>query len=172
MRNQDSAKWDKGQDYMVGWGESFGTVQESTFPLNEIDSQIPPSNPITPILPTIEDPEDFLIIRNEELSTIPEKESDEFIKSSVEDLFPIPSESDDTSESDTNPLFEFDDEYISSNVNPPFDKVLENIDNKDSYDSNLDELELLVAPLSDDNEDECFDPILSFYFTVIYLLLK
>ncbi|GKB91627.1 hypothetical protein Tco_0963899 [Tanacetum coccineum] len=34
---------------------------------------------------------------NEELSTIPEKESDEFIKSSIEDFVPIPSESEDTS---------------------------------------------------------------------------
>nr|GFB53620.1 hypothetical protein [Tanacetum cinerariifolium] len=46
------------------------------------------------------DPEDSLIMRNENLSTIPEKESDEFIKSSVEDLDPIPSESEDTSGSD------------------------------------------------------------------------
>ncbi|GKA64637.1 hypothetical protein Tco_0764344 [Tanacetum coccineum] len=38
---------------------------------------------------------------DEHLSTIPEKESDEFIKSSVEDLVPIPSESDDTFESDS-----------------------------------------------------------------------
>ncbi|GJW93010.1 hypothetical protein Tco_0172682 [Tanacetum coccineum] len=140
-------------------------------------------------------------MRNEELSTIPEKESDEFIKSSVEDLVPIPSESEDTSESDSdcdlpsyddfssidvqrgnsmtfsnplfdsnddftssddeslsdedvpkenfkiysNPLFEFDDEYISSDVNPLFDEVLEDIENKDPYDSDLD-------------VDECFDP--------------
>nr|GEZ20273.1 hypothetical protein [Tanacetum cinerariifolium] len=28
MRNQDSAKWDKGQDHMVGWGKSFGIVQD------------------------------------------------------------------------------------------------------------------------------------------------
>nr|GEZ27159.1 hypothetical protein [Tanacetum cinerariifolium] len=35
-------------------------------------------------------PEDSLIIGNEELNTIPEKESNEFIKSSVEDLVPIP----------------------------------------------------------------------------------
>ncbi|GKC36139.1 hypothetical protein Tco_1048523 [Tanacetum coccineum] len=58
----------------------------------------------------------------------------------------------------SNPLFEFDDEYISSNVNPLFDEVLENIKSKDSYVSNLDELALLVTPLSDVNEDECFDP--------------
>nr|GEY42389.1 hypothetical protein [Tanacetum cinerariifolium]GEY42398.1 hypothetical protein [Tanacetum cinerariifolium] len=36
--------------------------------------------------------------------------------------------------------------------------VLENIENKDSYDSNLDEPDLLVTPFLDTNEDECFDP--------------
>nr|GEX69572.1 hypothetical protein [Tanacetum cinerariifolium] len=56
-----------------------------------------------------------------------------------------------------NPLFEFDDEYISSDVNPLFDEVLENIESKDSYDSNLDEPDLLVTPLFDANKDECFD---------------
>ncbi|GJR54192.1 hypothetical protein Tco_1404713 [Tanacetum coccineum] len=185
--------------------------EESTIPLNEIVSQIPPSIAITPVLPTLE-PEDSLIMGNEDLSTIPEKESDEVIKSSVEDLIPIPSESEDTSESDSdlpscddfspinvyeeksvtfsNPLFdsnddftssddeslsdedvrkdnvkiysnhvlEFDDKYISSDVNPLFDEVLENIESKDSYVSNLDEPALLVTPLFDFNEDECFDP--------------
>ncbi|GKB82210.1 hypothetical protein Tco_0949105 [Tanacetum coccineum] len=58
----------------------------------------------------------------------------------------------------SNPLFEFDDEYISSDVNPLFDEVLENIKSKDSYVSNLYETALLVTPLSDVNEDECFDP--------------
>nr|GEX88026.1 hypothetical protein [Tanacetum cinerariifolium] len=113
---------------------------------------------------------------------------DEFIKSSVEDLILIPSESEDTSGSDSvcilpscddfspidvpeeksdvpednvkiysNPLFEFDDEYNSSDANPLFDEVLENIESKDSYYSNLDEPDLLVTPLSDSNEDECFD---------------
>ncbi|GKB91831.1 hypothetical protein Tco_0964103 [Tanacetum coccineum] len=152
------------------------------------------------------------IMGNEELSTIPEKELDKSIKSSVEDLVQIPSESKDTSRSDSdlplcddfspinvyeeksvtfsnplfdsnddftssddeslsdedvpkenvkiysNPLFEFDDEYISSAVNPLFDEVLENIESKDSYVSNFDEPDLLVTPLSDFNEDECFDP--------------
>nr|GFB24720.1 hypothetical protein [Tanacetum cinerariifolium] len=32
-----------------------------------------------------------------------------------------------------------------------------NIESKESYDSNLDEPDLLVTPLSDANEDECFD---------------
>ncbi|GJX11177.1 hypothetical protein Tco_0201036 [Tanacetum coccineum] len=160
--------------------------EESTIPLNEIFSQIPPSIAITHVLPIME-PEDSLIMGDENLSTIPKKESDGFIKSSVEDLVPIPrgnfvtfsnplfndndafTSSDDDSllEEDvpkenfkiySNPLFEFDDEYISSNVNPLFDEVLENIESKDSYVSNLDDLTLLVTPLSDANEDECFDP--------------
>ncbi|GJS20423.1 hypothetical protein Tco_0449055 [Tanacetum coccineum] len=61
--------------------------------------QISPSVAITPDLP-IEEPEDSLIMGDEHLSTIPEKESDKLIKSSVEDLVLIPSESEDTSGSD------------------------------------------------------------------------
>ncbi|GJS63604.1 hypothetical protein Tco_0678168 [Tanacetum coccineum] len=57
-----------------------------------------------------------------------------------------------------NPLFEFDDEYISSDVNPLFDEVLEDIECNYSYDSNLDESKFLVTPLSDSNEDEFFTP--------------
>nr|GEW16889.1 hypothetical protein [Tanacetum cinerariifolium] len=62
--------------------------EERTVPLNEIISQIPSSIVITtspPVLPT-EDPKDSLIMGNEDLSTIREKKSDEFIKSSVEDV--------------------------------------------------------------------------------------
>ncbi|GJX28698.1 hypothetical protein Tco_0236777 [Tanacetum coccineum] len=47
---------------------------------------------ITPVLP-IEEPVNSLSMGDEHLDTIPETESDEFIKSSVEDLVPIPSES-------------------------------------------------------------------------------
>ncbi|GKE21764.1 hypothetical protein Tco_1433276 [Tanacetum coccineum] len=134
--------------------------QLNTIPLNEIVSQIPPSIAITPVLPTLE-PDDSLIMGDENLSTIPEKESDEVIKSSVEDLVPIPRESGDTFGSDSEcdlpscnvfppinslsdedvpedtvkiyskHLFEFDDKYISSDVNPLFDEVLENIKNID-----------------------------------------
>ncbi|GJZ63294.1 hypothetical protein Tco_0619715 [Tanacetum coccineum] len=74
--------------------------EESTIPLNEIFSQIPPSIAITPVLPTLE-PGDSLVMGNEELSTILEKESDEVIKSSVEDLVSIPSETEDTFVSDS-----------------------------------------------------------------------
>ncbi|GJR22151.1 hypothetical protein Tco_0970678 [Tanacetum coccineum] len=110
--------------------------EESTIPLNEIVSQIPSSIAITYVLPTLE-PEDSLIMGDEDLSTIPEKESDEVINSSVEDLVPIPSESEDTSGSDSecdlplcndfspiniskkksvtfsNPLFDLNDEFTS-----------------------------------------------------------
>nr|GEZ13834.1 hypothetical protein [Tanacetum cinerariifolium] len=124
--------------------------KESIIPLNEIIYQIPPSIAITPVLP-IEDPEDSLIMGNEELSTIPEKESDEVIKSSVKDFISIPSESEDTSGSDSEC-----DLPTSSDVNPLFDEVLGDI--KDSYASNLDEPDLLVTPFFDSNEDDCFNP--------------
>ncbi|GJX49623.1 hypothetical protein Tco_0276468 [Tanacetum coccineum] len=243
------------------------------------------SNAITPVLP-IEEPDNSLSMGDEHLSTIPETESDEVTKSSVEDLVPIPSESegisndtcdvpfcdnsppldvlndhfeifsdfnndctssdddsfedidyveasppdselvsleevkddilhekllninlliacdlpssddfspisifeeksvtfsnplfdsnDDFTSSDneslsdedvpedvkiySNPLFEFNDEYIFSDVNPLFDEVLEDIECKDSYDSNLDESTFLVTHLSDSNKDECLTP--------------
>ncbi|GJU78038.1 reverse transcriptase domain-containing protein [Tanacetum coccineum] len=57
--------------------------EESTIPLNEIDSQIPPSIANTPVL----EPEDFLIMGNEDLSTIPEKESEKFISLVLRTLF-------------------------------------------------------------------------------------
>nr|GEX29631.1 hypothetical protein [Tanacetum cinerariifolium] len=86
---------------------------ESTIPLNEINSLIPPSIVITtsPLVLPIEDPEDSLIMGNKELNIIPEKESNEFIKSSVEDLVPIPKEKAVTF---SNPLFNSNNDFISS----------------------------------------------------------
>ncbi|GKA37044.1 hypothetical protein Tco_0723609 [Tanacetum coccineum] len=49
--------------------------EESTIPLNEIISQIPPSIAITPVLPTME-PEDSLIMGDENLSTTSDKSCD------------------------------------------------------------------------------------------------
>ncbi|GJR67421.1 reverse transcriptase domain-containing protein [Tanacetum coccineum] len=54
----------------------------------------------------------------------------------------------------SNPLFEFD---VNFN-NPLFDEELEDIECKDSYDSNLDESTFLVTPLSDSNKDESLIP--------------
>ncbi|GKB98556.1 hypothetical protein Tco_0984693, partial [Tanacetum coccineum] len=53
----------------------------------------------------------------------------------------------------SNPLFEFDDKYISSDVNTRFNQVLEDIERKNSY-----KQALLVTHLSELNEDECSDP--------------
>ncbi|GKE95405.1 hypothetical protein Tco_1580260, partial [Tanacetum coccineum] len=155
--------------------------EESTIPLSEIISQIPPSIAITPVLQTM-DPGDSLIMCNEELSTIPEKESDKsdsecdlpFCDNFVTFSNPLFNDNDDFTSSDdeslleedvskenfkiySNPLFEFDDEYISSDVNPIFNEVLEDIESEDSYVSKLDEPDLLVTPLSKLNEDGCFD---------------
>nr|GEX62890.1 hypothetical protein [Tanacetum cinerariifolium] len=85
-------------------------------------------------------------MENEELNTIPEKESNKFIKSSVEDLILISSESEDTSGSDSecilpscnylspidvleekavtfsNPLYNSNDDFISSDDESLSDK--------------------------------------------------
>ncbi|GKA11433.1 hypothetical protein Tco_0690979 [Tanacetum coccineum] len=135
--------------------QSLGEMLRDTIPLNEIISQLPPSIAITPILPTME-PEDSLIMEDENLSTIPEKEPDEFIND--DESLPEEDVPEENFKIYSKPLFEFDEEYISSDINPLYNKVLEDIENKNSYVSNLDELALLVTPLSDANEDECFDP--------------
>ncbi|GKE31645.1 hypothetical protein Tco_1450967 [Tanacetum coccineum] len=110
--------------------------EEYSIPLKDMP-QISPSIALAPVS-SIMEPEDSLIMGNEELSTIPEKELDELIKSSVEDLVPIPSESEDSSGSDSenvlpscedfspisifeeksvtfsNPLFDSNNEFTSS----------------------------------------------------------
>ncbi|GKE12326.1 hypothetical protein Tco_1415877, partial [Tanacetum coccineum] len=82
---------------------------------------------IIPDLPT-EEPEYSLSMGDENLSTIPKKESDELKKSSVENLVPIPSESEDFSDNESecdmpvcndfttfsNPLFDSNDNFTSS----------------------------------------------------------
>nr|GEV65320.1 hypothetical protein [Tanacetum cinerariifolium] len=148
---------------------------ESTIPLNGIVSQIPPSIANTPILP-IKDLKDSLIMGDEDLSTIPKKESDEFIKSSVEDFIPILCESKDTSGSDSECDLPSCDDFYPINIHEgksvtfsnPFSiqmmilplvmmshDLMRTTSSKASY---LDEPVLLVTPLFDANEDECFDP--------------
>ncbi|GJZ00175.1 hypothetical protein Tco_0517604 [Tanacetum coccineum] len=64
--------------------------KESSIPLKDIIIfGLPPCVAITPVLLT-EEPVDSLIIEDEHLDTIPATESDEVIKSSVENLFQIP----------------------------------------------------------------------------------
>nr|GEV84362.1 hypothetical protein [Tanacetum cinerariifolium] len=88
---------------------------------------------ITFDLPTGE-PEDSLRMGDEHLNTIPKTKSDEFIKSSVENLVPSPSESEDLSDSEcnvlscddfttfSNLLFDADDDFSSSDNESFFDE--------------------------------------------------
>nr|GEY25888.1 hypothetical protein [Tanacetum cinerariifolium] len=72
--------------------------EEISTPLRDIIIfKLPPCIGITPILSTKE-PKDSLIIGDDHLDTIPKKESKKFIKSSVENLIPNPSESEDERE--------------------------------------------------------------------------
>ncbi|GJZ52327.1 ribonuclease H-like domain-containing protein [Tanacetum coccineum] len=98
---------------------------------------------ITPVLPTRKS-EDSLIMGDEHLDTIPEKESDELIKSSVENLVPIQSESEDffdngsdcdvpecnetfpTFTTFSNPLFD-DEKIISPKIDPHYFNVESNL---------------------------------------------
>ncbi|GKF37079.1 hypothetical protein Tco_0113837 [Tanacetum coccineum] len=67
--------------------------KESSIPLKDIIiSGLPPCVAVTPVLLT-EEPVDSLIMKDEHLDTILATESDEVINSSVEELVPIPSES-------------------------------------------------------------------------------
>ncbi|GJT89244.1 hypothetical protein Tco_1070961, partial [Tanacetum coccineum] len=101
--------------------------EESSIPLKDIISELPPCVAITPDSPKT----NSLIMEDEHLDTIPETESDELIKSSVEDLVQIPSKSEDSSEGEcdlppyddssknhdltfSNPLFDINEDFTSS----------------------------------------------------------
>nr|GFB60364.1 hypothetical protein [Tanacetum cinerariifolium] len=74
--------------------------EESSIPLRDIIiSELLLCIEITPIL-SIEEPKDSLITGDEHLSTIPKKDSNKFIKSSVENIVPNASESEDECECD------------------------------------------------------------------------
>ncbi|GKB50148.1 putative reverse transcriptase domain-containing protein [Tanacetum coccineum] len=94
--------------------------EESSIPLKDIIiSGLPPCVAITPVLLT-EEPVDSLIMEDKHLDTIPETESDELIKSSVEDLVHTPSESDGISESEC-------DLPVCDDSSPKKDEVLDDI---------------------------------------------
>nr|GEZ50581.1 hypothetical protein [Tanacetum cinerariifolium] len=97
--------------------------EESSIPLRDIIIyELPLCIAITPVVST----KDSLIIGDEHLDTIPEKESDKFIKSSVENLVPKPSKSEDERECDvpvcddfttfSNLLFDADDDFSSKSL--------------------------------------------------------
>ncbi|GJT23009.1 reverse transcriptase domain-containing protein [Tanacetum coccineum] len=152
----------KRQTRIIPCLKNFKVIQkESIFHSNKAP-QVSLVFAITSTLPSIE-PKDSLIMGDEHLSTF-----------STEEIVPIPRESEDTSGSDSknvlpscddfssinvprddsvtfsNPLFEFHVNFNSSDINPLFNEVLEDIECKDS---NLDESTFLVIPLSDSNKD-------------------
>nr|GEV46397.1 hypothetical protein [Tanacetum cinerariifolium] len=103
--------------------------EESSTPLRDIIiSELPSCIAITPVLST----KDSLIMGDGHLDTIPKKESDEFIKSSVENLVPNLSESENERKCDvpvcdnfttfSNLLFDVDDDFFSSDDKSFFDE--------------------------------------------------
>ncbi|GJY25096.1 hypothetical protein Tco_0399822 [Tanacetum coccineum] len=99
----------------------------------------PAYTPSIPFLATME-PTDTLLMGDEVISTIPARETDEFIKSSVDDLVPIPRESEVTSDSvlecdmpATTPLPPTDNGEVDFDINSPLgeyvvDFLMENVD--------------------------------------------
>ncbi|GJY49084.1 hypothetical protein Tco_0439040 [Tanacetum coccineum] len=82
---------------------NYDDDEDDSIPLRDIIARYSPSVAITSspsVLPTRE-PKDSLIMGDEHLSTIPEKESDEVIKSSVENLVLLSSESEDFSDNES-----------------------------------------------------------------------
>nr|GFA70027.1 hypothetical protein [Tanacetum cinerariifolium] len=97
---------------------------------------------------------DSLIMGDKHLATIPEKESDEFIKSSVENLVLNPSDDDEPSHEEvihemsfktySNPLFDLDEEIISSEFNPIHNEDLDSTPKNDRFDTKSYLLESLL----------------------------
>ncbi|GJT54301.1 hypothetical protein Tco_0989355 [Tanacetum coccineum] len=146
--------------------------EESSIPLKDIIiSGLPPCVAITPVL-TTKEPVDSLIMVDKLLDTIPETESDELIKYSVENLVQTPNESEDLSDGEcdlplcddspkshltfSNPLFDINDDFTSSDdesfsredVDQIGDEVLDSIDSIspgiDHFDAESDLLESLL----------------------------
>nr|GEX28567.1 hypothetical protein [Tanacetum cinerariifolium] len=115
--------------------------EESSNSLEDnIISEFPSYSVVTP-----SEPVDSLNIGDEHLNTIPATESDEFIKSSVENLVPIPSDDDESSHEEdnhevsfktySNPLFDLDEEIISSEFNLIHIEDLESTLKNDRFDT-------------------------------------
>nr|GEV50909.1 hypothetical protein [Tanacetum cinerariifolium] len=144
--------------------------EESSTPLRDIIiSELPPCIAITPILST-KKPKDSLIIGDEHLDTIPEKESDEFIKSSVKNLVPNSSESEDEREYDvpicddfttfSNLLFDSVDDFSSSDKESVSDEDIP----KEIYSNPLFDEEIIsikIDPCHFDVESDLIESLLN-----------
>nr|GEY81028.1 putative reverse transcriptase domain, ribonuclease H-like domain, aspartic peptidase domain protein [Tanacetum cinerariifolium] len=123
--------------------EGFNSLQDN------IISELPPCSAITP-----NEPVDSLIIEDEHFDTIPVTESDEFIKSSVENLVPIPSESEDESECDVPDCDDSQMINFSTFSNPLFDDFTSSND-ESSHDEDIHEMSFKTYsnPLFDLDEE-------------------
>nr|GEX68995.1 hypothetical protein [Tanacetum cinerariifolium] len=138
--------------------KNFRVVHKKSSTSLNITSQISPVHAITPVLPT-EEPEYSLSMGYEHLSTIPETESDEVIKSSVKNLLPIPSEYEVTSNDESEcgvPVKDESSSVFMTFSNPIFD---DNDDFTSSDDESLpdedvpiEEFKVYSNPLFDDDE--------------------
>ncbi|GJV18175.1 hypothetical protein Tco_1363498 [Tanacetum coccineum] len=137
QRKQAEEKGINKQDYD---NDDDNYDEESILSMNTDMFETPSPDAITTSSP-IEEPKDSLIIEDEDINTIPEKESDEENESRAENLVQNPSESEATSDNESdddesileedvfsNLPFKFDVESISSDVYPIYDEVLEDID--------------------------------------------
>nr|GEW71677.1 hypothetical protein [Tanacetum cinerariifolium] len=157
--------------------QNFTIIHKKSYISFNNTPQISPVIAITPDLPT-EETKYSLSMGDEHLSTIPEMESDEVIKSSVENLVSIPNESEVTSDNESecdvpvndesspifttfsNPLFDCNDDFTSSD-----DKSLSN------EDVPMENFKIYSNPLFDDEEiiSTKIDP---HYFNAEYNLLE
>ncbi|GJR21164.1 hypothetical protein Tco_0969691 [Tanacetum coccineum] len=135
--------------------------EDDYIPLGDIIARYSTSKAITPDLP-IEEPDNSLNMGDEHLSTIPETESDEVIKSSIENLVPIPSEFEGIS-NDTSDVPNCDNNRINVEID-----LVESLINRDTsivYSSKIDPIleefagELAhIAPIPPGIVEADFDP--------------
>ncbi|GKD07126.1 hypothetical protein Tco_1186811 [Tanacetum coccineum] len=102
------------------------------------------------------------LLNDDPSSPLPPKEINfeelKMIKSLIDDFFPLNILGGNFM-TFSNPLFDANDYFTSSDDESlPEEDELEDIESNESYVSNLDEPVLSVTPLSDANEDECFNP--------------
>ncbi|GJW00950.1 hypothetical protein Tco_1556201 [Tanacetum coccineum] len=138
--------------------------KESSIPLKDIiTSGLPPCDAVTHVLLT-EEPVDSLIMEDEHLDTIPITESDEVIKSSVEELVPIPSEFEGIPDSEcdvpecdetslifttfSNPLFDSNYDFTSSDDESLSDEDVP-MENFKIYSNTLFDDEEIISPKID-----------------------
>nr|GEY86674.1 hypothetical protein [Tanacetum cinerariifolium] len=155
---------------------------------DNIISGLPPFSAITPDEPVLstEEPDNSLSMGDEHLDTIPATQSDEFIKSGVEDLIPIPSESEgipehmcdvpshdnslplDISKDQFEDFYESNDEFSSTDdYSFSFDKIdYVEVSPLDSELLSSEVMEIVIPEVggieaSNDNPIPFYDPIIS-----------